>query len=51
MVNGEIIVENLVKQYPGNVLAVEDVSLQVKEGSIFGFLGPNGAEKVRSSKS
>ncbi|MCA9865965.1 MAG: ATP-binding cassette domain-containing protein [Anaerolineales bacterium] len=45
MVNGEIIVENLVKQYPGNVLAVEDVSLQVKEGSIFGFLGPNGAGK------
>lgn len=45
MVNGEIIVENLVKQYPGNVVAVEDVSLNVKEGSIFGFLGPNGAGK------
>lgn len=50
MVNGEIIVENLVKQYPGNVVAVEDVSLHVKEGSIFGFLGPNGAGKSTTIK-
>ena len=29
----------------GNVLAVDDISLKVNEGEIFGFLGPNGAGK------
>jgi ABC-2 type transport system ATP-binding protein len=32
------------KQY-GDVRALEDVSLAVEEGEIFGFLGPNGAGK------
>ncbi|MDX1516766.1 MAG: ABC transporter ATP-binding protein [Woeseiaceae bacterium] len=36
---------NLVKQYPG-VLAVDDVSFAVDEGSCFGLLGPNGAGKT-----
>ena len=45
MSNGEIVVENLSKQYPGGVVAVEDVSLRVEAGRIFGFLGPNGAGK------
>jgi len=36
---------NLVKQYPG-VLAVDDVSFQVREGICFGLLGPNGAGKT-----
>lgn len=37
-------IESLSKKF-GNVLAVDDISLQVKEGEIFGFLGPNGAGK------
>jgi ABC-2 type transport system ATP-binding protein len=36
---------NLVKHYPG-VLAVDDVSFAVAEGSCFGLLGPNGAGKT-----
>ena len=34
----------LTKRY-GDVTALEDVSLEVREGEIFGFLGPNGAGK------
>jgi ABC-2 type transport system ATP-binding protein len=39
-----IIAEHLRKQYV-NVLAVDDVSLQVEPGKIFGLIGPNGAGK------
>jgi ABC-2 type transport system ATP-binding protein len=38
-------VEHLRKAY-GTVLAVDDVSLQVEQGEIFGLLGPNGAGKT-----
>src|SRR5215467_1875901 len=37
-------VSNLAKKY-GTVVAVEDLSLAVPAGSMFGFLGPNGSGK------
>jgi ABC-2 type transport system ATP-binding protein len=38
-------IHNLTKKY-GNFVAVKDLTLQVKEGEIFGFLGHNGAGKT-----
>jgi ABC-2 type transport system ATP-binding protein len=46
----EIIVDELIKTYPGNVTAVQGVSFQVEAGKIFGFLGPNGAGKSTTIK-
>lgn len=40
-----ILVNQLVKTYPGDVTAVDGVSFKVNSGEIFGFLGPNGAGK------
>ncbi len=40
---------NLVKRY-GDKLAVDNVSLQVQGGEVFGFLGPNGAGKTTTIK-
>ena len=37
--------EGLTKQF-GNVTAVEDLTLDVRDGEVFGFLGPNGAGKT-----
>ncbi len=37
-------IENLTKKY-GNIVAVNDLSLSINEGEIFGLLGPNGAGK------
>jgi ABC-2 type transport system ATP-binding protein len=37
-------IENLVKRF-GDFVAVDNVSLEVAGGEIFGFLGPNGAGK------
>ena len=37
---------NLTKRFGEDIVAVNNVNLQVKEGKIFGFLGPNGAGKT-----
>lgn len=37
-------IKNL-KKYYGNVLAVNDISLDIEQGEIFGFIGPNGSGK------
>ena len=45
-----ILVEDLVKIYPGGIKAVDNVSFAVEEGEFFGFLGPNGAGKSTAMK-
>src|SRR4051812_26619607 len=39
-------VDGLTKRYPGGVLALDRLSLDVPGGSVFGLLGPNGAGKT-----
>jgi ABC-2 type transport system ATP-binding protein len=45
--DGQIIIEadGLTKKY-GTQIAVNNLTLQIREGEIFGFLGPNGAGKT-----
>ncbi|GAB3143106.1 ABC transporter ATP-binding protein [Micromonospora sonneratiae] len=38
--------EHLTKRYPGGVVAVDDLTLRVPAGEVFGFLGRNGAGKT-----
>jgi ABC-2 type transport system ATP-binding protein len=38
-------IDNLTKKY-GNLIAVDNLSLQIEEGEVFGLLGPNGAGKT-----
>lgn len=49
---GKIILEikNLTKYY-GKVKGVENISLKLEEGEIFGFIGPNGAGKSTTIRS
>jgi ABC-2 type transport system ATP-binding protein len=41
--------ENLTKKF-GNLTAVENLTLHVEEGEVFGFLGPNGAGKTTTMR-
>src|SRR3989338_7574801 len=49
MSNAVIRIENLTKRY-GLVTALDDISLEVERGTIFGLLGPNGAGKTTAVK-
>ena len=40
--------ENLTKVFPGNLRAVDGLTLDVIRGEVLGFLGPNGAGKTTS---
>ena len=42
-----ITVEHLTKCY-GDFLAVDDLSFEIEEGHVYGFLGPNGTTFSRS---
>ena len=41
---------NLSETYPGGKQAVQNVSLELEPGEVFGFLGPNGAGKTTTVK-
>src|SRR5258707_12808306 len=45
-------IQGLTKKYlqRGEVVAVDNLTLDVEEGEIFGFLGPNGAGKTTTIK-
>jgi ABC-2 type transport system ATP-binding protein len=46
MAEAAIDIEGLSKKYPrADKYAVEDISLRVNQGEVYGFLGPNGAGK------
>ena len=48
--NSPLILHGLTKRF-GYKLAVDNVSLELREGEVFGFLGPNGAGKSTTIRS
>ena len=50
MADDIILVEQLVKVYPGGTRAVDGIDFSVGAGEFFGFLGPNGAGKSTTMK-
>ena len=49
MVDVVIRTEQLTKVYPGDIVAVDHLDLDVHAGEIFGLLGPNGAGKTTTA--
>ncbi len=45
-----VLVQDLVKVYPGGTRAVDGIDVTVGQGEFFGFLGPNGAGKSTTLK-
>jgi ABC-2 type transport system ATP-binding protein len=39
-------IEGLSKTYPGGLMALSDINLEIRQGEIFALLGPNGAGKT-----
>ncbi len=50
MQNTMLEIENLTKYY-GKIRGVENLSLKLEEGEVFGFIGPNGAGKSTTIRS
>ena len=46
-----LIIKNLYKYYKSDRPAIKDLSLEIKSGDIFGFIGHNGAGKTTTIKS
>ena len=44
-----VAIKNLTKRF-GHLLAVDDISLEVAQGEVLGFLGPNGSGKSTTMK-
>lgn len=45
-----ILIKNTTKSYGPNFKAVDNLSLEIRDGEIFGFIGPNGAGKTTTIK-
>jgi ABC-2 type transport system ATP-binding protein len=43
-------IKNLTKIYPGNLKAVDNLSLTIEDGDLYGFIGQNGAGKTTTIK-
>ena len=45
-----VIIDKVTKIYNKKFKAVEELSLEIKDGEIFGILGPNGSGKTTTLK-